>query len=123
VTIRGGDDLDRDDRVDLGEQVDLDLVHADRADRLVHVDVVPVDPDAGLRLDRHGHVGGRDAAEQLALLAGVCRHGDRRAISALGHLLGVGLGRVDAHGVCALEALLVLDPALGRLDGEPRGIR
>ena len=53
------DDLDGDDGLDLVEQVDPDLVGADRADRLVEVDVAPVDRDAGLGGDRRGDVARR----------------------------------------------------------------
>ena len=48
-------------------------IEAQTGVRLVHRHVVPVDPNAGLRLDRLGDIARRDAAEQPALLAGVRR--------------------------------------------------
>ena len=53
----------------------------------------------GLRLDRLGDVGRRDAAEQPALLAGVRRDRDGRRRQARGDLFRLGLGRVR-HGCC-----------------------
>ena len=61
-----GYDLHGHDRVDLMEQVDPDLVRADRSDRLVEVHIASVDRDTFvLRGDRVGDVLGRDRAEEL----------------------------------------------------------
>jgi len=53
-----------------------DLVRADRFDRLVEVDVAPIDRDARLRLDRFRDVGGRDGSEEPSFLAGASLDGE-----------------------------------------------
>ena len=62
-----GDDLDGEPELDVGVQLDRDLVGADRPDRLVEVDAAAVELDAGLGQHRLGDVGRGDRAEQLAL--------------------------------------------------------
>src|SRR4029450_11603843 len=105
------------------DQLPLALVRPHRADRLVHRDVVAIDPNAGLRLDRLGDIARRDAAEQPALFAGVRRDREGRRREALGDLFGLGLGGIDTGAMGALEALDMLDAALGGLDGGPGGRR
>src|SRR5438093_4828189 len=114
----GGFDLDRDDGVDVGEQVHPHLVDPDTSDGLVQVDVVAVHLHPGLSLDLLRELGGRHAAEQPALLAHPGPHLDRARGQPVGHLLGFPLLQRNPGGMGPLEALDVLDPALGRSDRE-----
>src|SRR5205809_1840350 len=65
-----GDDLHGYHRLDFMEELDAHLVGADRTDRLLEVDVTPVDGHA--RLSRHGFrdICGGHRSEELALITG-----------------------------------------------------
>src|SRR4051794_22236209 len=67
--LLGGDDLDGEDRLDLVEELDLHLMRAHRADRLVELHIVAVDRVVDPTLDHRDDIGRRDRAEELALLA------------------------------------------------------
>src|SRR5215217_1861694 len=112
-------DANRHDRIHALEQVNPYLVRSGRADRLVEMDVVPVESDARLALDLGRDLGRGDTAEELALLAHARLHGDRRAGELGGDRLGLGLRRRHANRVRPLETVGVPHPAARRLDREP----
>ena len=77
----GLDDLDRDRELDVVVQLGGDGVGAEGLDRL-DVQLLAVDRDVRLRLDRLGDVAGGDRAEELALDAGLRGDDDGLATSA-----------------------------------------
>ena len=60
-----GDDLEAQHRIDVGEQMDANLVRAEGANGLVQVDILAVNRDARLRRDGVGDVRPRDRSNNL----------------------------------------------------------
>src|SRR5579871_2519337 len=69
----GGDDHGLDGRGDLVGHLDYDHVGPDVPDRLVEMDLAPVDPDPACFADRIRDVLGRHRAEQAAIVARLLR--------------------------------------------------
>jgi HAD superfamily hydrolase (TIGR01549 family) len=115
-----GDDLNRDDGVDLVEEVDPDLVGTDRTDRLVEVDVALVDRHPlVLRGDRLGDMLGGDRPEELAFVAGTGPNLDRSARDEPRcDGFELALARVLPPLVSTAEILGLLGRSLMRSDGD-----
>src|SRR6266516_3244641 len=108
-----GDDLHGDHRLHLVEELDAHLVGSDRTDRLLEVDVTPVDGHA--RLGRHGFrdICGGHRSEELALVTGA--RGDlqgARRDELRGERLELDLLLGQTSVVTPLERLGLLEGAL-----------
>src|SRR4051794_17721596 len=113
VTLLLLDDHRLDGRGDAVLDLDVDHAGADRADRLLEVDLAAIDRDAAGLLDRIDDVLRRDRAEQAAVVAGLVRDREHGAAQDGRGLLGGG-GRVRQRAVGGLAALLGRDDrALG----------
>src|SRR3954447_22491001 len=108
------DDHRLDGRRDAGRDLDDDHPRADGLDRLVEVDVAPVDRDAAGVVDRIGDVLRRDRSEESPVLTRLMRDREHGAVEQLRALARPRLGVGDR----ALGCLLA--PA-GRLDRAPGG--
>src|SRR2546426_266256 len=98
-----------------------DLVGAERSYRLVEMDILPVDLDAGTRLDRIGDIGGGHRAEEPALLAGPRRYFQPTRDQFRGERLELDLLFRHPSDVSPLQALGVLQGTLLGLDGQAAG--
>jgi hypothetical protein len=106
------------------EELDLHLVRADRADRLVELDVVAVDRVVDPALDHRDDVGRGDRAEQLALLARAGGDDERPAGDELGSERSYSPLRLDRRLRCArLSDSAWRTVPFSALTARPRGIR
>src|SRR4051794_13759146 len=102
VTLLLLDDHRLDGRGDAVLDLDVDHAGADRADRLLEVDLAAIDLDAASLLDRVDDVLRRDRAEQAAVVAGLVGDREHRAaehgsgvLGALVRLRGGALARLE----------------------------
>jgi hypothetical protein len=91
-------DIERDPGFDFGVQDNVDLMHADRLDRLFQIDLVTADAEA-FGGQEVGNVAGRDRSVKLTGFAGRTDDDEILAVKAFGHFrrggLALGIARFD----------------------------